>query len=65
MELYLANNNLINIKEISNLSILPKLIILDLSNNPFCKDPNYRIITLFHNKKLKVLDGLVVEASEH
>ena len=61
MELYLANNNIINIKEIQYLTILSKLIILDLSNNPICRDPNYRIITLYNNKKLKVLDGLSIE----
>eukprot|EP00828_Plagiopyla_frontata_P048425 TRINITY_DN9277_c0_g1_i1.p1 TRINITY_DN9277_c0_g1~~TRINITY_DN9277_c0_g1_i1.p1 ORF type:complete len:476 (+),score=76.82 TRINITY_DN9277_c0_g1_i1:2-1429(+) len=65
MELYLANNNIINIKEIQHLTILSKLIILDLSNNPICRDPNYRIITLYNNKKLKVLDGLSIENQEH
>lgn len=59
--MYLANNNIANQKEIQNISNLPKLIILDLSNNPITKDPNYRIYTLYNIKKLKVLDGLSIE----
>ena len=43
---------------------LPKLIILDLSGNPVCTRPEYRLYTIFHLKKLKVLDGLGVESSE-
>ena len=34
---------------------LPKLIILDISGNVFCKDPSYRIYTLYNLKKLKVI----------
>ena len=54
MELYLANNNLDNLKEIIIMMEQPKLIILDISGNNFCKDPSYRIYTLYHLKKLKV-----------
>ena len=61
MEMYLANNNIVNYKEIQNLKDLTKLIILDLSGNPLTKDPNYRIYTLYNLKKLKVLDGLSIE----
>ena len=42
MELYLGNNHIQESKEITNLKNLQKLIILDLSGNPFSKDPNYR-----------------------
>jgi hypothetical protein len=54
MELYLANNQLENLKEIILLMDQSKLIILDISGNVFCKDPSYRIYTLYHLKKLKV-----------
>jgi Leucine-rich repeat (LRR) protein len=64
MELYLGNNSIVDSKEINHLKTLQKLIILDLSGNPFSRDPNYRVYTLFVIKKLKVLDGLSIEASE-
>ena len=55
MELYLANNKLENLKDLIILMDQPKLIILDISGNIFCKDPSYRIYTLYNLKKLKVL----------
>lgn len=64
MELYLGNNNIANSKEINNLKHLQKLIILDLSGNPFSRDENYRVYTLFVIKKLKVLDGISIEIQE-
>lgn len=54
MEFYISNNKIENLKEIIMLMEQPKLIILDVSNNLFCKDPSYRIFTLYHLKKLKV-----------
>lgn len=62
MEVYLGNNNISNNKEINNLKHLQKLIILDLSGNPVARDPNYRVYTLFIITKLKVLDGISIEA---
>ena len=35
-----------------------------MSGNPFSRDPNYRIYTLFVIKKLKVLDGISIEAKK-
>lgn len=64
MELYLGNNNIANSKEINNLKHLQKLIILDFSGNPFSRDENYRVYTLFVIKKLKVLDGISIEIQE-
>ncbi len=64
MELYIGNNYIENVKEIKHLSELPKLIILDISGNPFTKEPSYRIFILFFIKKLKVLDGISIEAAE-
>jgi len=40
------------------------MIILDLSGNPLSKDANYRHFTIFHSKKLKVLDGIPIELNE-
>ena len=64
MELYLGNNRISESKEVNILKGCPKLIILDLSGNPFSRDPNYRIYTLFVMVKLKVLDGISIEPSE-
>ena len=64
MELYIGNNQISELKDIRNLKNLPKIIILDLSGNPLCKEQNYRIFTLFHLKKLKVLDGISIESGE-
>jgi Leucine-rich repeat (LRR) protein len=64
MELYLGNNRIAESKEINILKGCPKLIILDLSGNPFSRDPNYRNYTLFVMVKLKVLDGISIEPSE-
>ena len=64
MELYIGNNLLNNSKEINSFKSLQKLIILDLSGNPFAKDNTYRVYTLFILKKLKVLDGVSIDAQE-
>lgn len=73
MELYLGNNVISDIKEIVKLKQLARLIILDISGNILSgssstsssRDSNYRIYCIFHLKKLKVLDGVSVETSEH
>ncbi|CAD8156657.1 unnamed protein product [Paramecium octaurelia] len=64
MEIYLGNNNITNQKEVNNIKHLQKLIILDLSGNPFARDTNYRSYVLYIIPKLKVLDGISIEASE-
>ena len=64
LELYLGNNKLADIRQVLQLRPLPKLIILDLSGNPVCSRPEYRLYSIFHVKRLKVLDGLGVESSE-
>ena len=46
------------------LKALPKLIILDLSGNPLCSAKNYRLYTIYHLRRLKVLDGVGVDAEE-
>ena len=65
MELYLGNNLISDVKEIIKLKALGRLIILDISGNNLSRDNNYRIYCIFHLKKLKVLDGVSVETTEH
>lgn len=57
MELYIGNNFIADMKQILTLKVLPKLIIFDISGNSLCNDKSYRVYTIFHLKKLKVLDG--------
>ncbi|KAJ9438372.1 Protein phosphatase 1 regulatory subunit SDS22-like protein [Diplonema papillatum] len=64
MELYIGNNKIDNLKEIHYLREAPKLIILDLSGNPLCFEHEYRLFTVFNLKKLKVLDGVGIDANE-
>ena len=65
MELYIGNNLISEVKELVKLKSLPRLIILDISGNYLCRESNYRIYCIFHIKKLKVLDGLSIEHTEH
>uniref|UniRef100_A0A7S4J9U1 U2A'/phosphoprotein 32 family A C-terminal domain-containing protein n=1 Tax=Guillardia theta TaxID=55529 RepID=A0A7S4J9U1_GUITH len=64
LELYVGNNKVEETKQILQLRPLPKLIIFDLSGNPVATRGDYRLYTIFHLKKLKVLDGLGVESGE-
>eukprot|EP01138_Halocafeteria_seosinensis_P014919 gb/GECG01015230.1/.p1 GENE.gb/GECG01015230.1/~~gb/GECG01015230.1/.p1 ORF type:complete len:2060 (+),score=282.85 gb/GECG01015230.1/:1-6180(+) len=64
MELYLGNNRVSGLKQILHLRGLPRLIILDLAGNPIVQSNNYRLYTVFNLRRLKVLDGLGVDAAE-
>ena len=66
MELYISNNLIKDFKEIKKLKMLPKLIILDTSGNPMCKDSKKldRIYAIYNLRKLKVLNGLSIETPE-
>jgi Leucine-rich repeat (LRR) protein len=64
MELYIGNNKISVVKEIQHLKELPKLIILDLSGNPLCQHEHYRLYSIYHLRKLKVLDGTAVDSNE-
>ena len=64
MELYICNNNIIAIKEVQHLKDLAKLIILDLSGNGLCKEKDYRLYSIYYMRRLKVLDGVGVDAAE-
>ena len=64
MELYIGNNRIVVLKEVQQLKELPKLIILDLLGNPLCESEDYRSYTVYQLRKLKVLDGVGIEANE-
>ena len=64
MELYCSNNNISNDKDAIHLRDLPKLIILDLAGNPCVAAELYRLYVVFQVKKLKVLDGISIDAQE-
>lgn len=64
MRRYIGNNKIPNIKEVLFLKELPKLIILDLSGNPLCSHATYRLYTVYHLRRLKVLDGVGVDTAE-
>ncbi len=65
MELYLGNNLINDIREVTKLKSLSRLIILDISGNNLARDQSYRIYCIFHLRKLKVLDGISIEQQEH
>ena len=64
LELYIGNNRIAELREVQLLKNFSKLIILDLLGNPLCDDYDYRGYTVYHLRKLKVLDGTTVESSE-
>eukprot|EP00899_Mesostigma_viride_P013450 jgi/Mesvir1/22105/Mv18710-RA.1 len=64
MELYLGNNKLGGMRSILCLRALPRLIIMDLAGNGCCSAPDYRLYSIFQFKRLKVLDGAAVDATE-
>ena len=54
-----GNNCIQDLKAIQVLKELPKLLILDLSGNPVSDLPESRLYTIYHLRKLKVLDGSI------
>ena len=64
MEIYIGNNRLASLKEVNQLKGLGKLIILDLSGNAMCEAAEYRSYTVYHLRRLKVLDGVGIESGE-
>jgi len=64
MELYLCNNKVSQLSEVLWLKDLPKLIILDMFGNQCFHHPEYRLYAVFYLQKLKVLDGVPVDAAE-
>jgi hypothetical protein len=64
MELYIGNNQLSRLKDLLNLKSNEKLIILDITGNPFCSLEESRGFTIYHLPRLKVLDGVPIEKQE-
>jgi Leucine-rich repeat (LRR) protein len=64
MELYLGNNKVEVLKEVQHLKSLPKLTILDLTGNEICRLPDYRVYTVYHLRRVKVLDGATVSPQD-
>ena len=64
MELYIGNNSVAELREVQQLKSLPKLIIMDLLGNPLCAQDDYRCYIIYHLRRIKVLDGMGVEAAE-
>lgn len=53
------------LQEAERLAVLPRLVILDLVNNPLvsaCEE--YRLLLLYRLRHLKVLDGVPAEPAE-
>ena len=55
MELYCGGNNVEGVREVGHLRGLLKLIILDLTGNPVAAHDDYRLYTIYHLRKLKVM----------
>lgn len=56
-ELYVGDNVVSHLFTTFPLKELPRLIILDLTGNPVCKLQNFRLFTVFHLNRLKILNG--------
>jgi len=66
MELYIDNNLIVDVQEITKIKDLPRLIILDCSCNPITSNrQDYRIFCIFTLRKLRVLDGISIDPQEH
>ena len=63
-ELYLASNQVVTAKELHTLRDATRLIIVDLSGNPCAAEDLYRLYAAFQLTRLKVLDGVSVDAAE-
>jgi Leucine-rich repeat (LRR) protein len=60
----MGNNHIADLFAIFPLKELPRLIIFDLTGNAVCKIPTYRLFTLFHLSRLKIMNGSGVTARE-
>ncbi|KAJ3168498.1 Leucine-rich repeat-containing protein 9 [Geranomyces variabilis] len=64
MELYCGNNEVNDLLSIFPLRDLPRLIILDFTGNAVCQLESYRLFTIYHLARLKILDGTGISAKE-
>ena len=53
MELYCGNNLVQDLREVTHLRDLNKLIILDLTGNTLTTSQEYRLFTIYHISRLK------------
>lgn len=63
-ELYLRKNNISSLSEVQNLTKLPNLTTLWLSDNPCSKDPYYRMFIVKCCASLRQLDSIEVSPQE-
>ncbi|KAI9104748.1 hypothetical protein DFS34DRAFT_575701 [Phlyctochytrium arcticum] len=64
MEFYCGNNSIEDLLSIFPLKELPRLIILDFTGNAVCHLENYRLFTIYHLARLKILDGTGIALKE-
>lgn len=65
VELFVSNNLIEELRSVLLLKQLPKLIVLDLAGSELCQATDYRLYTIFHLRKIKVLDGIPITQAEH
>ncbi|KAI9356534.1 hypothetical protein DFJ73DRAFT_623012 [Zopfochytrium polystomum] len=64
MEFYIGNNYISELYCIFPLKELPRLIILDLTGNAVSQISNYRLFSIFHLSRLKIIDGASITPKE-
>ncbi|KAJ3012251.1 UNVERIFIED_CONTAM: Leucine-rich repeat-containing protein 9 [Siphonaria sp. JEL0065] len=64
MEFYMGNNCISDLYNIFPLKELPRLIIFDVTGNRVCEQNHYRMFTIFHLSRLKILDGASITPKE-
>ena len=61
-ELYIDNNQIQDVQEGLKLKDLPDVSIVDCSYNPMTQNKqHYRSFTIYHLRKLRVLDGISID----
>ncbi|CAD2216700.1 hypothetical protein AGDE_09987 [Angomonas deanei] len=63
-ELYLRRNQIRDINQILHLTRLPYLEVVNLSDNPICRDPNYRKFVIAAIPSLEKLDDIEITDNE-
>ncbi|TPX32417.1 hypothetical protein SmJEL517_g04464 [Synchytrium microbalum] len=64
LELYVANNDVEDLHNVFPLKELPRLIVLDLAGNAAALQSGYRLFSIFHLPRLKILDGSTITPVE-
>ncbi|XP_070176721.1 centriolin-like isoform X2 [Littorina saxatilis] len=60
----IADNNLASLSEVAKLKGIPDLIQLEVSGNPLCDLPHFRLYIVFHLRCVEILDGQQVSVTE-